>query len=225
MIDDGYTQRLCFTDSSLEFDYRPLLPRQRQRVLRDMLRYGEPRCWRIAEAVIVDQVVVPGPISMQSEIKSMICDLRLNVFDRWKRIFDLIVTGYSDSEDEIDRKNLQTGIPLLKKYRHLLVADTCSLCKKWLFDPERGEFEVDDMDGARIERFPEAVLACETIEGCPNGTPDRPNSLSPKNRRALVHYQECAAIGRFPDDAIVRRNAAIIKAGFTRKAVGWNNQA
>jgi hypothetical protein len=28
----------------------------------------------------------------------------------------------------------------------------------------------------------------------------------------VLHYQECRAVGQFPDDAIVRRNAAIIRA-------------
>jgi hypothetical protein len=35
--------------------------------------------------------------------------------------------------------------------------------------------------------------------------------LSAKNWRAYQHYLECAAVGQFPDDAIVRRNAAIIR--------------
>lgn len=35
--------------------------------------------------------------------------------------------------------------------------------------------------------------------------------LSDKNRQAYWHYRQCKAIGQFPaDDAIVRRNAAII---------------
>jgi hypothetical protein len=35
--------------------------------------------------------------------------------------------------------------------------------------------------------------------------------LSPKNEAAMRHYFECRAIGRFPDDEIVRRNAMIIR--------------
>jgi hypothetical protein len=35
--------------------------------------------------------------------------------------------------------------------------------------------------------------------------------LSDRNWLAWQHYRECRAIGRFPDDPIVRRNAAIIR--------------
>jgi len=35
--------------------------------------------------------------------------------------------------------------------------------------------------------------------------------LSERNRAAWHHYQECAAVGEFPDDPIVRRNAALLR--------------
>jgi hypothetical protein len=35
--------------------------------------------------------------------------------------------------------------------------------------------------------------------------------LSGRNLRAYVHYRECRAVGRFPDDAIVRKNARLIR--------------
>jgi hypothetical protein len=36
--------------------------------------------------------------------------------------------------------------------------------------------------------------------------------LSPRNESALQHYRECRAVGCFPDDPIVRANAAIVRA-------------
>lgn len=36
-------------------------------------------------------------------------------------------------------------------------------------------------------------------------------ALSVKNQRAFRHYRECVAVGEFPNDGIVRRNAAIIR--------------
>lgn len=48
--------------------------------------------------------------------------------------------------------------------------------------------------------------------GCPKGTPEDSRALSPKNALAYWHYQQCSAIGSFPDDAIVRQNAAIIRS-------------
>jgi hypothetical protein len=35
--------------------------------------------------------------------------------------------------------------------------------------------------------------------------------MSERNHRVFRHYRECAAVGRFPDDPIVRRNAGIIR--------------
>jgi hypothetical protein len=36
--------------------------------------------------------------------------------------------------------------------------------------------------------------------------------LNDINREAYRHYSECRATGSFPDDPIVRRNAALIRA-------------
>jgi hypothetical protein len=35
--------------------------------------------------------------------------------------------------------------------------------------------------------------------------------MSSRNRQALRYHLECDAVGRFPDDPIVRRNARLIK--------------
>jgi hypothetical protein len=35
--------------------------------------------------------------------------------------------------------------------------------------------------------------------------------LSAKNQQAYHHYLECKAVGRFPEDAIVIRNAGLIR--------------
>lgn len=53
--------------------------------------------------------------------------------------------------------------------------------------------------------------ACRTPKGCPKGTPEKPKNLSAENRFCWQHYKECRAIGLFPDDAVVRRNAALIR--------------
>lgn len=52
---------------------------------------------------------------------------------------------------------------------------------------------------------------CRTNQGCPKGTPENSKELSNKNRLAYDHYLQCKAIGKFPDDAIVYRNAGIIR--------------
>jgi len=45
---------------------------------------------------------------------------------------------------------------------------------------------------------------------CPKGTPEKPNTLSPENELCYAHYKQCRSVGIFPDDPVVRRNAAVI---------------
>lgn len=56
---------------------------------------------------------------------------------------------------------------------------------------------------------------CKTCPKIPKGDepfPHNAQELSDKNWKAYQHWRECRAVGNFPDDAIVRRNAAIIQA-------------
>jgi hypothetical protein len=47
--------------------------------------------------------------------------------------------------------------------------------------------------------------------GCPKGTPENPRGLNVANEAAWRFDRECRATGLFPDDPLVRRNAAIIR--------------
>ena len=51
---------------------------------------------------------------------------------------------------------------------------------------------------------------CTFPKGCPKGHIDDQHVLSAKNQRAYEYYQQCRAIGRFPEDWIVEHNAGII---------------
>jgi hypothetical protein len=46
--------------------------------------------------------------------------------------------------------------------------------------------------------------------GCPKGTPEESNALTPRNQRAYQFFKECQAVGRHPDDPIATTNAVII---------------
>lgn len=46
---------------------------------------------------------------------------------------------------------------------------------------------------------------------CPKQSPDAFSTLLPQNAEALEHYLQCEAVGSFPDDEIVKRNASILK--------------
>ena len=47
--------------------------------------------------------------------------------------------------------------------------------------------------------------------GCAKVSPESNSSLTPDNQLCYQHYLECRAVSQFPDDAIVRRNAATIR--------------
>ncbi len=51
---------------------------------------------------------------------------------------------------------------------------------------------------------------------CPKGTPEKSRMHNPTNVLVWQHFQECDAVGVFPDDPIVRRNAATIRATLGR---------
>lgn len=51
---------------------------------------------------------------------------------------------------------------------------------------------------------------CRTKVGCDKGTPER-SIINERTMRAYQHYLECSAVGSFPDDPVVRRNAGIIR--------------
>ncbi len=66
-------------------------------------------------------------------------------------------------------------------------------------------------DGKIVERLPIFPAPCRTDKGCPKGNPESPRSLMSENERCYEHYRECRAVNQFPDDPVVRRNAAAIR--------------
>lgn len=93
---------------------------------------------------------------------------------------------------------------------------SCADCQKYLyFDRGPGEF------GNRVERGgkpcsrPKGTKTpCEWCPKIAPGDEPRPENaqeLTPQNLAAYVHYLECEAVNDFPRDAIVRRNAALIR--------------
>ncbi len=94
---------------------------------------------------------------------------------------------------------------------HLQVASRdCNHCLIWQYDEETGE--VTKRGGQPIKRPENSSPPCRLRGiGCPKGTPENQKSLSPKNQRAYQHYIECKAVGRFPDDPLVREHAGIIR--------------
>ena len=89
----------------------------------------------------------------------------------------------------------------------------CLQCQQYVYDEATGRpFEHPPHSKRLVPRPDGAPPPCRIAGlGCPKGTPENPLSLSDLNREAYRHYRECRATGSFPDDPIVRRNAAIIR--------------
>lgn len=85
----------------------------------------------------------------------------------------------------------------------------CEHCLQFRYDLE-GKVELARKDGQPLRRDGSTPPACQTKEGCPKGTAEQQRTLSPKNLEAWHHYRECRAVGAFPDDPWVRKNARII---------------
>jgi len=97
-----------------------------------------------------------------------------------------------------------------------IAARSCSDCQKYLYlDRGPGQF------GKRVERAgiptlrPKGVKTpCMWCPKIPPGVKPIPTNaveMDDKAYAAYLHYLECKAVGGFPHDAIVRRNAAIIR--------------
>jgi hypothetical protein len=91
----------------------------------------------------------------------------------------------------------------------------CEDCCEWVFD--FGEMRWGDYphgSGKRVRRH--GPPPCGTCPKIPEGETPCPgvgqqSELTPENRMAYQHFSECDAVGEFPRDGRVRRNAAIIR--------------
>jgi len=93
----------------------------------------------------------------------------------------------------------------------------CAHCLKYDYDERTGEPLADLATGEPLPRPSEAWAPCrmhaagKRASPCPKGTPEAPRTLWPLNQMAYQFVKEGWAVGTLPDDAIVRRNAAIIR--------------
>ena len=93
----------------------------------------------------------------------------------------------------------------------------CKVCQEFEMNMHTGELALDIAHGGnpvrRIKNMGDKYLApCRQKNGfCHKGTPEKPNTLSVENETCIQHYRECKAVGVFPDDSVVRRNAAMIE--------------
>ena len=104
-----------------------------------------------------------------------------------------------------------------------IASRSCADCQAYLYY-DRGP---DDF-GVRVERAGQPVkrqkgqkTPCYMCAKIPPGEEKAPSSaieLNEKNTAAYFHYLECRAVGEFPRDAIVQRNASLIRAAEDQSA-------
>jgi hypothetical protein len=83
----------------------------------------------------------------------------------------------------------------------------------YVYDEISGRpYENPPRSGRLVVRPQRAAPPCRIPGvGCPKGTPETPRGLNTANQAAWQFDRECRAVGHFPDDPLVRRNAALIR--------------
>jgi hypothetical protein len=107
------------------------------------------------------------------------------------------------------------GLRVLLLYPKL-AERACSDCRRFLYrDGGRGEWgDVYTLrtgqPAPRPAKHPPPCSDCPKIAPGDAPHPDNGQELSDKNLRAYLYHLRCRAVGRFPEDPIVERNAALI---------------
>lgn len=101
-----------------------------------------------------------------------------------------------------------------------IAARSCEDCHRFLYDADGKQTMKASGPGPLAPKVPVrrplgTVPPCYSCPKIPEDSdgprPGLAVELSDRNLFAYQHYLECRAVGQFPDDAIVRRNAAIIR--------------
>ena len=99
-----------------------------------------------------------------------------------------------------------------------ITSRSCEDCKTYLYNDTRERMGLPVIRAGRQELRGNAPTPCRWCPKLPadvpssEACPEKAVELSQRNYKCLAHYLECRAVGRFPDDAIVRRNAMVIRS-------------
>lgn len=200
MINDGYTNHGSFDGK--RFSYRPALHRERVEFMR-----GHKTQENVVEFINQHVVWKEGLfLGKDQEALFLIC-------------FGTVPPehggDWEPNWESRDSANLWEGV-ILEVGNPQVARRKCEDCKKWWYNEDTGR--VVESGGRKLLRPLDVVTLCQTHEGCPKGTPENQKGLSPKNKQAYRHFQECDATRNFPDDPIVRHNARIIRRALKEAA-------
>lgn len=99
---------------------------------------------------------------------------------------------------------------------------SCADCRQWCYQDSAERLSGKKMLLANGQPMPRVVadsMPCRICPKIPRSSvpagqqpgPHHAVELTPQNLQAYWHYLECKAVGCFPADPIVRRNAALIR--------------
>ena len=139
--------------------------------------------------------------------------VRETLFDHQGRAGKRCEAGRTDSNHRWRPvKKLREGLFLQMRHPRTAEMD-CGYCQVHVVDDSWRPVLLRDgrPEKRNLNAGPEFLPACRDLKrGCPKGSPEHPKTLSEDNQLCFQHYRECAAVGVFPDDSVVRRNAAAI---------------
>jgi hypothetical protein len=91
---------------------------------------------------------------------------------------------------------------------------SCDQCEQFIHDPGRGWQPLKKRGSSEPEPRPAGTATpCGLCPKIPKPCPatGRKSELSERNWQTYLHYLQCKAVGEFPPDALVRRNAGWIR--------------
>jgi hypothetical protein len=189
-----------------KFVYRPMLSRERRVSIEIMKSLGDTPGFDYASSVILKHLCLGFD---KSHVNKMLLCSPETWESLWLTICGLQGEGsFFDGWESSTSDNLRSGVRLFVK-NPKLAKRSCDECRKYWYD-ENGERVT--YNGKYIERVDESPVACDTTFGCLAGHYLNQLRLTPVNKMAYLHFQDCQATGNFPDDPIVARNARIIKS-------------
>jgi hypothetical protein len=220
-INDGQT-RIGRIDGDpshppLLIEYRPMLPGDRRALRQRLGQFAQDEVAgiRAAEFAVVREVarrLVSWTLSDRSGNVRSITDRNVAAIEPHRlAAIATLVLGFQPGDDErraADEENLMRGVRLLLAAPHLASRD-CGDCQTYVYDETTGRRA--RQGGRPVPRPAGTAPPCRLPQiGCLKGTPENPHTLSPANSAAYRFYQQCRAVGVFPDDPIVRRTATLI---------------
>jgi len=215
---DGYTRRIRIlgNDEPAVVFYRPATRDEAKR-FRFTIRYLNAEsakseiCEWIAKHIVHSDLLYPS-IDVFDECDERACETLFKAINGVIPDMSGRCWAGSDGDEVLWERNLRMGVRFTRDYPEL-ARRSCDLCQKWWFKTDGSVVHSGGKPQLRQDKPP-----CRERVGCPKGTPENQRTLNKANAWAWKHFCECRAIGQFPDDAIVRKNARIITEALQVKA-------